>query len=275
MFVYKITCIISNRIYVGKTIHSIESRFNRHIKQSKNPSTKFHHEIAKFGKENFEIVLLQECNSVKELNQAERDWIEKLNSTDPIVGLNSTCGGQCGLMTCETKIKISNALKNRKLSNEHRSKISAIMKTKHGALNNFYGRHHDDNTKKSISNSMKGERGPCYGRTGSKHPMFGKTHSDESKKKMSDIKSGKKLTDKHYKAVKAWHAKRKEIISTRDDQIFDLIFNKGFSKKNAAEALGVGINLIYGAMHRFKVSKSSEREVDCNDKMEIDSDRSN
>lgn len=41
------------------------------------------------------------------------------------------------------------------------------------------------------SEANKGERNPNYGRTGEKHPFYGKTHSDETRKKMSDSLKGR------------------------------------------------------------------------------------
>lgn len=44
---------------------------------------------------------------------------------------------------------------------------------------------------------MRGEKNPCYGRTGKNHPMFGKNHSEETKRKMSEAKKGKKFSKEH------------------------------------------------------------------------------
>lgn len=50
---------------------------------------------------------------------------------------------------------------------------------------------HSEETKKRISDSLKGE----------KNHMFGKHHTDEIKKKMSEAKKGKKLTDEAKKKI--------------------------------------------------------------------------
>lgn len=75
---------------------------------------------------------------------------------------------------------------------------------------------HDEETKQRISESLKGENAPWYGKQRSEetkvkigqaskerwsnpenHPMYGKHHTEESKEKMSESHKGKTLTDEH------------------------------------------------------------------------------
>ena len=59
-----------------------------------------------------------------------------------------------------------------------------------GEGNPFYGKHHSDETKKKISDSLKGKY------QGKKHPFYGKHHSKESLQKISNSrksKGGKKI----------------------------------------------------------------------------------
>jgi group I intron endonuclease len=59
-----------------------------------------------------------------------------------------------------------------------------------GEGNPFYGKHHSDETKKKISDSLKGKY------KGEKHPFYGKHHSKESLQKISNSrksKGGKKI----------------------------------------------------------------------------------
>ena len=59
-----------------------------------------------------------------------------------------------------------------------------------GEGNPFYGKHHSDETKKKISDSLKGKY------QGEKHPFYGKHHSKESLQKISNSrksKGGKKI----------------------------------------------------------------------------------
>ncbi|KKM94986.1 hypothetical protein LCGC14_1192690, partial [marine sediment metagenome] len=67
--------------------------------------------------------------------------------------------------------------------------------------------------KKSVSEAMKGERHPMYGRCGKNNPRFGKKHSEETKKKMSVSHKGKKLSDETKKKLSKTKRKRYKIIA--------------------------------------------------------------
>ena len=68
-YIYKIVNKINNKIYIGKTnLSSIEERFKEHCYEY----NKFHSEkrplysaMKKYGIENFQIYLLEECSSEK------------------------------------------------------------------------------------------------------------------------------------------------------------------------------------------------------------------
>jgi hypothetical protein len=55
MWIYKITCDVTGKIYVGQTINPIQDRFNRHINDSINNvlDTHFARAIRKYGPEHF------------------------------------------------------------------------------------------------------------------------------------------------------------------------------------------------------------------------------
>lgn len=92
-YIYKIYNDINNKIYVGKTLSSIEKRFQVHIQDSKKEYCKnrpLYKAFNKYGIEHFHIELLEEC-SEKEVNQKEKNWIEKLGSFK--YGYNATKGG--------------------------------------------------------------------------------------------------------------------------------------------------------------------------------------
>ena len=40
--VYKITCLVNNKVYIGQTYLSLERRFTSHISSSKSKDTKFY-----------------------------------------------------------------------------------------------------------------------------------------------------------------------------------------------------------------------------------------
>ena len=83
-----------------------------------------------------------------------------------------------------------NATRGYKHSNEVKHKISESLK---GENHPMYGKHHTEEWIQKMSERMKGENNPMYGKThsGEKNPMYGKTHSLETRKKMSDAFKGR------------------------------------------------------------------------------------
>ena len=98
MWIYKITNIQNNKVYIGQTIRPVKDRFNRHINDALNNiiDTHFARAIRKYGKENFQIEIIDTAQNQNELNEKERYWIQYYNSVKE--GYNETdalskCGG--------------------------------------------------------------------------------------------------------------------------------------------------------------------------------------
>lgn len=104
MVIYKITNTIDGKSYVGKTTGDATKRFERHCRPSSR-CTKLAAAIKKYGRIHFTLDILDKCTSESELNQKEIYWIEKLNTVKE--GYNLTLGGDGGLLSEETKKKIS------------------------------------------------------------------------------------------------------------------------------------------------------------------------
>ena len=92
-YIYKITNLINNKIYIGQTIHSLKHRFNQHSNRS--GCTKLYNAIIKYGKENF---IIEEIEKVPQNNLDEREvyWINYYDSTNRKVGYNILKGGKLG-----------------------------------------------------------------------------------------------------------------------------------------------------------------------------------
>ena len=118
--IYKITEKNNpNNFYIGQS-NNIERRFQQHIykthQQSRIP---FDDEITKKGKNNFLFEILEEC-SINELNDKEKQWIQKLQATK---SGNKNQGGLTNLigknnphskLTVQDVIKIRQAYANHK-----------------------------------------------------------------------------------------------------------------------------------------------------------------
>jgi hypothetical protein len=86
-YVYKTTCLVNGLIYVGK--HKVSKKDYNYLGSSKILKDM----ITSFGRNNFEKIILEECNTEQEAFEKEKFWILKLNSRDPSIGINITSGG--------------------------------------------------------------------------------------------------------------------------------------------------------------------------------------
>ena len=98
MWVYKITNILNNKVYIGQSIRPVEERFKRHINDAMNGTldTHFARAIRKYGAENFRIEIIDEASNQDELNSKEQFWIREYDAVNS--GYNETdalykCGG--------------------------------------------------------------------------------------------------------------------------------------------------------------------------------------
>ena len=111
MWIYKITNIQNNKVYIGQSIRPINQRFQRHINDALNNilDTHFARAIKKYGKENFVIEEIDTANTQEELNKKEQYWIKYYDSV--INGYNETdaiskCGGNTYQSKTEEEMKI-------------------------------------------------------------------------------------------------------------------------------------------------------------------------
>lgn len=170
-FIYKITNDVDDKIYIGKTVKTVEKRFNEHCKMSE----KYHKDIGfnsklypymnKYGVDKFHVETLEECDNEK-LNELEIYHISKIPKE---LSLNISSGGDGGDL--------------------------------------FKGHHHSEKTKLKMSEDRKGNKNGNYGNrwnqsdelkklhsvlsSGENNGMYGKKHSEETKLKISMSNSGK------------------------------------------------------------------------------------
>lgn len=118
-----------------------------------------------------------------------------------------------------SKVGINNPMYGKKLSDEHKSKIS----------NSNKGRIFTEETKSKISKSQKGKKRNSEEfkqylskiNKGENHPQFGKARSEETKEKISNALRGVKLSDEHKKKLS--EKKSKKIINILENKIFNSI----------------------------------------------------
>lgn len=93
-YIYKIQNKINNKIYIGKTVNTIQERWLEHIDEaSRGDNTLLHKAIYKYGKENFYVDQIEEC-SCDILNNREIYYIALFHSHMSEGGYNMTYGGE-------------------------------------------------------------------------------------------------------------------------------------------------------------------------------------
>ena len=92
-YIYKIENLVNHKVYIGKTLYSIEKRWLEHLKDSqnsKNENRPLYKAMKKYGCDNFFVEELEECLA-EESSDRERFWISVYNSYHN--GYNATLGG--------------------------------------------------------------------------------------------------------------------------------------------------------------------------------------
>lgn len=185
MYIYKTTCIVNGKIYVGQC--------NR-----KSSSTSYLgsgmiilNAIEKYGRKNFnKEILKSDLNSQKDLDIWEQIFIRKLNSTDPNIGYNILKGGQGDnpMSNPESREKVRQFQLGRKKTPEAIQKMSdsgklKVMTPEH--LNNLA-----EANRLRIKNSEPWNKGIKW--------------SDEQKQRLNDSKGDKMKGENHPQFGKRW-----------------------------------------------------------------------
>jgi group I intron endonuclease len=175
--IYKITFGNPNKVYIGSSIrievrwstHKTELRGERHSCRMQNAYNKYGE-----GSMTFEIIEeLPHCISRNYLLSREQHYIDLYDSFAN--GLNMSPSAWTFL----------------KEWTEEDRQLKSIAMT--GKNNHFYGKNHSENTKKIISERMKGRQ------SGKNNPFYGKAHSFETKLKISEsIKKTNSKRETHF-----------------------------------------------------------------------------
>ena len=189
----------NGKMYFGQTCLKPEFRWGKDGNGYKGQKLMWR-AIQKYGWENIDHRIISIGLDKEEADFQEMFYIYAYRTNEPEFGYNLTDGGGGSVGYKHTE----EAKKNMSM---HRS----------GELHCNYGKHLSDETKKKMSESMKGkfcgDKNPMYGKNikdymseedyslwkqhqkdnilkGKNHPMYGKKHSEESLKKMSESHKG-------------------------------------------------------------------------------------
>lgn len=92
-FIYKISNSINDKVYIGKTLSTIEKRFSEHQKDSFRDEKEIrplYRAMRKYGIEKFSVELVEEV-PIEQLSEREKYWIDYYQSYSN--GYNATLGG--------------------------------------------------------------------------------------------------------------------------------------------------------------------------------------
>lgn len=164
--IYKATNKIDGKIYIGQTIYTLRTRRREHERVVGIKTDYFHNAINKYGKENFNWIILDYAESQEELDEKEIFYIKKFRS---FVDFYDANGYNLMLGTAvseSTKKKLSDAGKNRKVSEETKTKLSKTsvgkkhsLETRKKIAMSMTGKKHSNETRLKISQSMKSLKG--------------------------------------------------------------------------------------------------------------------
>jgi len=218
--IYLLTNIINGKQYVGQTIRGLDERWWYHCwSANRGAGYLLHKAIRKYGPDAFTHEIL-EHTTIEDVNAREIYWIAELKTREH--GYNMTDGGEGTrgwVPDEEWRTKIGAANRGKKLSAEHRAKLSVALSgennpmygkkgeknhmygktrssatrvnisvSKSGENNPNYGKHHSAEHRAKLSVALSGENNPMYGKTGENSPNYGKTLSTETRAKMSEAR---------------------------------------------------------------------------------------
>ncbi len=154
-FIYKITNLINNKLYIGKTCNKNPlSRWSRHLSVAKHKTITnhtyqlIHKAINKYGKENFSFETIEECDTEELGLIKEKFWIDFYKTNVYVhgseFGYNLTEGGDG-----------SSGFKH---SQKSKDKMSEDRKgTRLGKDNTFFGKKHSNESLLKIGAAHKGK----------------------------------------------------------------------------------------------------------------------
>lgn len=209
--VYKITNIITGKYYIGSSYHC-EERWKQHLKGLRHGShvnTLMLHSFQKHGEDNFKFEII---HPLPESDSRDKEQWYLDNFYDDIYNISRIAYHGGDLISYHPNkddiiFRMTESVNKRyaTMTDEDKEKQWAYLKEKG---NPMLGRNHTEESKKKMSESMKGRPAWNKGqsisdeqkallsklaseRTGEKNPFYGKTHSDEFKQMMSEKFKGR------------------------------------------------------------------------------------
>lgn len=239
-YIYKITNIKNNKVYIGQTIKERPTdRYSQHRYLASHPEKEksisyLHRAMNSDGLDNFKFEVIEKIDNSL-LNEREQYWIKYLNCKVPN-GYNMTDGGE-GTKGFSRPQTLQERLKRQKSNkqfyiNHPEALIKRSQIIKQLWQNEEYRKKVVKNIKKTYAEHPELKQRFC----GENNPMYGKHHTEESLQK-----------------IKAAAAKKKLKIAQLDKDTLEIIkIHDGV--KDAEKALNVSHGWISKAAKQNKVA---------------------
>lgn len=145
--IYQILNLATNKFYIGSS-YRILKRWKDHnlfLSNNKHPNKYLQASYNKYGKDNFEFIIVEICSKEK-LLEREQYWIDNLNSIAPNgYNANPIAGSRLGAKHSEETLA---KLRAKIISDKHKEQISVATK----------GRKHKEETKLKIKLGNLGKK---------------------------------------------------------------------------------------------------------------------
>jgi group I intron endonuclease len=214
----------TNKVYIGFSLKSLESRKHTHFQQSKNENLIFHfyQAIRKYGFEDFRWHILDRSESPEELKLMEQEYICLFGTRFPEIGYNSTDGGEGCVGNEETR---------HKQSIHNIGKHSMSISQRHYHRMRRLGCTLSDSTKQKISDSLKEQQSnkgrvctpqqieqmrletASRGWIGDRNPFYGHHHTDDTKRRISQNRKGQRTGTNNLNFGKHLSSEHKLLLS--------------------------------------------------------------
>lgn len=248
--IYKTTNTVNGKIYIGKDSNDRDGYLGsgKILKSS----------IKKYGLDNFEKVILEECD-LTDIDNREIYWIDKLDATNPEIGYNICVGGQGGGRVAgkfhhsdKTKEIIARLAKQTWDDDGYRSKMAetnnCFMNPKRGKDHHAYGKPLSEAHKKKAIEALNKGRKKMWSTPGMKEHMSNKM-------------KGREITwnDKISEANKKRYSENPPVITEGTKQkISDKM--KGYEFKSYSTEVETRVCDLYSQCGSVRMSKLLENE---------------
>lgn len=198
MIIYKTTNLINGKIYIGQDKNNNPNYYGsgKLLKSA----------IGKYGKKNFKKEILEVCASVKDLDDREVFWIDKLGSKDLNIGYNISDGGKEGdrqighdiakegiynYWVRKHGIEVADLKKEEKINKIRKHNTNNGTKlTKKGRYAIWIEKYGEEEALRRHS-----EWRVKVSQVQQRKLQLGWTHTEEARRKISEARKGRKLTE--------------------------------------------------------------------------------